>query len=312
MPALLSTLLSILALLLFCLAPVSPALAAVECFVSIPPQAQLLERVGGELIKVRVMLPPGASPHTFEPTPKQVSALAQARVYFSVGLPFERRLLRKAQQANPGLKVVDASQGIALRALSAEEMEAEEAEHGHGHGHGHGHSHKADKAGQHQGQPDPHFWLSPRLALVMAANQARSLSSLDAANAQRYETNLAALRADLENLDARLASLLAPLRGKEFLVYHPAFGYLGDAYGLKQVPVEVEGKEPGPKSMARVIDLARARGIKVVFVQPQFPSSGAAQVAQAIGGAVVAIDPLARDYIANLERMGQEIEKALK
>jgi zinc transport system substrate-binding protein len=279
------------------------ALAAVECFVSIPPQAFLLESIGGQEVRARVMVPPGASPHTFEPSPKQVASLSQARVYFAVGLPFERRLLPRIKTGQGGPRVVDTSNGVALRSFTEDEAEADEA--------GHGHGHEKDHASA-EVMPDPHFWLSPRLAKIMAANMAEALGSLEPGRTAEFQANLERLNLRLDEADRHLARALAPFKGKEFLVYHPAFGYLGDAYGLKQVTVEVEGKEPGPKSLARIIDLAKARGIKVVFVQPQFPLAGARQVALAIGGVVVPMDPLARDYLANLERMAQELEKALR
>lgn len=284
------------------------ALAAVECFVSIPPQAFLLESIGGQEVRTRVMVPPGASPHTFEPSPKQVASLSQARVYFAVGLPFERRLLPRIKTGQGGPRVVDTSAGVALRSLTPEEAEADEAEHEQGHRH----KKKAHGPEHEEVMPDPHFWLNPRLAKIMAANMAEALRSLEPGRTAEFQANLERLNLRLDEADRHLARALAPFKGKEFLVYHPAFGYLGDAYGLKQVTVEVEGKEPGPKSLARIIDLAKARGIKVVFVQPQFPLAGARQVALAIGGTVVPMDPLARDYLANLERMAQELEKALR
>jgi zinc transport system substrate-binding protein len=170
-----------------------------------------------------------------------------------------------------------------------------------------------ERAGEHRrrGEPDPHIWLSPRLAKIIAANLARALEKLDPAHAAVYRRNLAALDHDLDRVDARLAKALAPLKGREFLVFHPAFGYFGDAYGLKQIPVRIEGKRPGPKSLARVIQLARDRHIRVIFVQSQFPPKAAQRIAQAIGGVATVMDPLARDYLANLERMASELEKAL-
>jgi zinc transport system substrate-binding protein len=146
----------------------------------------------------------------------------------------------------------------------------------------------------------------------MAANLAQGLAAADPARASQYQASLERLDEDIVTLDRRLAAVLAPLKGREFLVYHPAVGYLGDAYGLRQVPVEIEGNEPGPKRLARLIDTARLRGARVVFVQPQFPAGSARRLAEAIGGAVVALDPLARDWAANLERLAREIEAGLK
>jgi len=133
----------------------------------------------------------------------------------------------------------------------------------------------------------------------------------DPRHAAAYERNLKALQADLDEVDARIAEALAPLKGRKFFVFHPAFGYFADAYGLKQVPVEIEGKSPGPRRLAALIEKARREGVKVIFVQPQFSPRGAQAVAEAIGGVVVPMDPLARDYLKNLEHIAQQIKKAL-
>jgi zinc transport system substrate-binding protein len=272
-----------------------PAAAApLRAWVSIPPQAYLAQRIGGRLVDVGILVPPGAEPHTFEPTPKQVASLAKARVFFAIGFPFEQRLLTKLKAANPDLLVVDTRRGVPLRAMS----EAEEHD-------GREHHHEA-------GEPDVHVWLSPRLAKLISANICSGLQEVDPAHAADYERNLKALQADLDRLDARLAKALAPLKGKEFLVYHPAFGYFADAYGLKQVPVEMEGKEPSARQLAKLIDLAKRQGIKVVFVEPQFPRLSAERVAQAIGGVVVPLDPLAQDYIQNLEEIAARLQAALE
>jgi zinc transport system substrate-binding protein len=296
----LSRLLAGLLLAVVLLAP-GAALAQTRCFVGIPPLAWFVERLAGPLAQAQIVAPPGASPHTFEPTPKQVAALGQGQVYFSLRLPFEEKIMPKVLAANPGLRLVDLTQGMAFRQLSEEEAEADEAGHGHDRSHDQGH-----------GQADPHVWLSPAQARIMAANLAGGLAAADPAQAGQYQANLARLEEEIAALDRRLAAVLGPLKGREFLVYHPAFGYLGEAYGLKQVPVEIQGKEPGPKRLARLIETARKRGARVIFVQPQFPAGSARRLAEAIGGAVVPLDPLARDWAANLERLAREIETGLK
>jgi zinc transport system substrate-binding protein len=253
------------------------------------------------------MAPPGASPHTFEPTPKQLVALGQAQVYFTLNLLFEKNTLPKALAVNPGLKVINVTQGMSLRRLSEDEEKAEKAGHGHDKGKGHCNGHAKEED---HGQADPHVWLSPAQAGVMAANIAQGLADVDPVHAGSYEAGLKRLQTEIAELDRRLGAVLAPLKGREFLVYHPAFGYLGDAYGLRQVPVEVGGKEPGAKRLARLIEEARRRGTRVVFVQAQ--SASANRLAEAIGGAVVTLDPLARDWAANLERLAREIKAGVK
>ncbi len=268
----------------------------IEVFVSIPPQAAFVERVGGEHVRVGVLVPPGQSPHTFEPTPKQMAQLAGARVFFAIGLPLETRLLEKARAANPGLRVVDTRQGVPLRRMTADEAGPADE---------HGHDHAA-------GEPDPHTWLNPRYAKIQAATICRTLQEMDPTRKDEYRKNLEAFQADLDAVDARIAKALAPVKGKELLVFHPAFGYFAEAYGLRQVAVEVEGKEPNARALAALIERAKAGGARVIFVQPQFSPKTAEAVARAIGGVVVPMDALARDYLGNLEEMAAKVLRALR
>ncbi len=277
-------------LLLMALAAPAAAAPPLTVAVSIPPQAFFVERIGGPYVKPLVVLPPGASPATYEVSPRQLAALGAARLYLSIGVPFERAFLPRLAAKLPRLKIVSMAAGIKLRRL--------EGRHQSGHGH-------------EAGAPDPHVWLSPRLARVLAANTARALSELDPAHAKAFGANLAKLEAELDELDAELARRLAPLKGRVFLVFHPAYGYFADAYGLKQEAVELEGKGPGPRRLAGLIDQAKAKGVKVIFVQPQFSPASAAALARAIGGVVVPLDPLSRDYLANLRAMAQKVAQNL-
>jgi zinc transport system substrate-binding protein len=264
--------------------------------VAILPMKYFVERVGGNLVDVTVLVGPGQEPHTYEPTMKQMSALEDARLYFTLGLPFEQRLVDKLKATARQLTVVDVRQGLPLRRLTPQEV-------GSGGG---------GEPGERAGEPDPHVWLNPRLVKVIAATIASALTKADPAHAEEYAKNLRAFQADLDRVDAKLTEVLAPLKGKEFLVFHPAFGYFADAYGLVQVAVEVEGKEPSAKQLAELIDTGRQRHVRVVFVQKQFSPRSADAVAQALGAVVVPLDPLAYDYLGNLEVMAGELERGLR
>ncbi len=253
-------------------------------FVSILPQAYFVERVGGSHVEVEVLVGPGQSPATFELTPKQMARLTRADAYFRIGLPFEKRLVGKIQTALSDLRVVDTRQGIKLRTM----------EHEH-----------------HNDGSDPHIWLDPMLVKVQAATVCEELCRLDPVNATEYEENLKAFKADLDEVDARITQALEPLKGRKFYVFHPSYGYFGDAYGLTQVAVEVEGKEPSARRLAALIDQAKEDSVKVIFVQPQFSAKSAEAVAEAIEGVVVPIDPLARDYLKNLEDIAEKITRGL-
>jgi len=276
----------------------SPAAEKVQVFVSILPQVYFVERIGGAYVAASALVGPGQSPHTFEPTPMQMAKLAEARLYLAIGWPFEEQLIAKVKAAGPDLRVVDTRQGIALRRMTPAEAMADE-------------DHDAAAATGAPGEPDPHFWLNPRLAKIMAGTIARTLAEIAPTHAAEFQKNLEGLDADLDRLDAALARALAPLKGKDFFVYHPAFGYFADAYGLRQVPVEIEGKEPTARQIAAVVARAKAEGVRVIFVQPQFSAKSAEAIARTIGGAVVPMDDLARDYFANLNDMAEKVRKAI-
>lgn len=273
----------------------------ITVFVSIEPIAYFVKRVAGPLVNVDVLVGPGQEPHTFEPTPKLVTKLASAQALFKIGFPFEEELVKKAGSTFGNLKIVDLQQGIKLRKMS----EAEEDHECDSDSATHGHSHEA-------GSLDPHTWLDPVLAKIQARTIATSLIELDPDHRAIYEENLKKFETDLDELNSQLKASLAPARGKSFFVFHPAFGYFGDEYGLKQVSVEMEGKEPTARQLSRLIEEAKAQGVKVIFAEPQFPRKIARTLAESIGGAVVLIDDLAPDYLNNLKEVAMSVESALR
>jgi zinc transport system substrate-binding protein len=292
---------------------VLPATAAdkpagkVKAFVSILPSAYFVERVGGPYVEVSVLVGPGQDPHSFEPTPKLVARLADAKVLFKMGFPFEETIIKKMGSTFKNVEVVDLQQGIKLRTMTEEEAEAEEAEHEHGHGHGEAEEHEHEA-----GEMDQHTWLDPQLARIQAQTIADTLIRIDPSHRAQYEENLRAFQADLDAVHEQLKKALTAVKGKSFFVFHPAYGYFGDAYGLKQVPVQIGGKEPTAKQLARLIDLAKEDEVKVIFVQPQFSKKSAETLAKSIGGAVVPLDDLAPDYLKNLQEMAVKLDSALR
>jgi zinc transport system substrate-binding protein len=162
------------------------------------------------------------------------------------------------------------------------------------------------------GSRDPHIWLDPKNGKIIARNVCDTLKEIDPQRADEYEGNLKILNEEMDRVDQEIARVLEPFAEKEFIAFHPAFGYFADAYHLKQVPIEVEGKDPGAQSLGLLIDEAKKRGIRVVFVQPQFSKKSAEAIAREIGGVVVPIDPLAEDYLKNLETIAGEIAHSLR
>ncbi len=276
-------------------------------YASIPPQKYIVERVGGQHVRVGVLLKPGQSMHTYEPTPRQMVELSAAKAYFRIGAPFETQVAEKIGRAVRTLEMVDVNADIPLR------RQTEPCEHeGHeGHEHEGDHDDREGEPGHGHTELDMHTWMSPRLVKNHARNVRKALEKLDPAHRSDYEANLAALEADLDQLDAEIAASLEPLKGRSFLVYHPAFGYFADAYGLRQIAVETGGKQPSPKQLSAMIERAKTAGVKLIFVQPQFSRKGAEIVANAIGGAVLPLDPMEEDYIANLRHVAGEIKRAL-
>lgn len=278
---------------LSCLFAAVPVLGApVRVMTSVLPQQYLADRIGGDRVETAVLVQPGQDPHIFEPTPRQMVFLSESDVFFRTGMEFEGGLMDRLTSVAPDLKVVDLRDGIDLLVSACE---------GHDH---HGHDH-------HEDMPDPHIWTDPAIAGAQAVRIAEVLTSIDPEGADLYRGNLEALRAELVRLEADLREALAPVKGRAFMVYHPAWGYFARTFGLEQVAIEVSGKAPTGRQLVRIIDRARADGIRVIFVQPQFDDRAASRIAKAIGGAVVAIDPLAYDYIANLRTAAEAIRTAL-
>ncbi len=263
--------------------------AKIPVFAGIPPLAWLVQRIGGPWVEVGVLVSPGQNPHVFQPSPRQVLAVKKAALLFKIGMPFESRLVDLLQSRHQRTTVVDATDGIDKLPL-ADECEDEAAA---------------------PGQRDPHVWLAPRNLKIMAANVAAALEKAAPAHAADFRRNRAALDEDLDRLDASLRRALRPFRGQTFYVFHPAFGYFADAYGLRQKAVESEGKSPTPRQLLALIKQARAEGVKIIFLQPQFGGRSAEAVAKSIGGVVVAMDPLAADVIENLDDVAKKIRSAL-
>lgn len=267
-------------------------------FVSIPPQKYFVHQIGGQRLEVQVMVQPGASPATYEPKPRQMAAISRARIYFAIGVPFEKIWLKKIAAANPDMQVVHTDHGIPKIPMATNSIESER----HG---------ERDHQDQH-GEFDPHIWLSPPLVMIQARTILNALVDIDPDHRAVYETNTKVFLSKLAALDAELKKTFAGKQGFQFLVFHPSWGYFARSYGLKQVPIEIEGKDPKPAQLKALIEYAQKKHINVIFVQPQFSSRSAELVAKAIGGRVIFADPLASDWSGNLREVAQKLKTALK
>jgi len=241
--------------------------------VTILPQAEFVEKIGGEKVQVTVMIPPGASPHTYEPTPRQLIEVSKAKIYFQVGsgVDFELAFMSKIVEVNSEMLVVNCSEGIKI-------------------------------VGR-----DPHVWLSPRNAKKIVGNIYNALVQVDPENEDYYRKNLESYIKELDNLDKDIRKILRNVTNRRFMIYHPAWGYFARDYNLTQIPVEKEGKEPTIRGLMALIDQARRLNVKVIFVSPQFDEKKAEIIAESIHGKIVFLDPLAKDYVENLRSAALKI-----
>lgn len=246
--------------------------------VSIAPLKGLVEAIVEEDFPIEVLVPAGASPETFEPTPRQYIAINEATRIFHTGLiDFEQQLLAKIEQPQ---KSVDLSHGIELLAGSCS----------HAHHHGHHHAHGVD----------PHIWTSPRALQQMAATIYEAIHA-DHPDSVRYTQNYAALQEHLAALDQRTAARIAASGVRSFIVYHPALTYYARDYGLIQQAIEQEGKEPSARQLAALIRQARAEGVRTILYQRQFPRSSVETLAADIEAVACEFDPLAEDMVAQID-----------
>lgn len=272
----------------------------VRACVSVPPLAYIVDRIGGQRVESVVLVPPGQNPHVFEVTPKDMAALSRAHIYFTIGMPIEEQVLPKLTAISRRIKIVDIRHGVFLRKME-ESLAGELEEHT---------DEPKGEAEHHHGELDPHVWLNPQLVSTMAQTMCDEIKSLDTEHATEYDARLRQLLEDLNRLDESVREKLASHSGKTFLVFHPAFGYFADAYGLEQLAVEFEGKEPSARQLASIVETARLKNIRTIFVQKQFPSRAAQALAREMGASVVELDPLAYDYIGSIQAMAQSIAES--
>ena len=267
--------------------------------VTIVPQAEFVESVGGDKVDVTVMVPAGASPHTYEPLPSQMKALARAEIYAKVGsgVDFELVWLEKLVSTNKEIVVVDCSAGIQLIQMAGDQNHGDE---------------EPEEDHDNSGAMDPHIWMSPLNAKIMVQNICDGLVQVDPGNRAFYQQNRDAYLQELAELDQDIREGLSGVTNRRFMVYHPSFGYFAREYNLTMLPIEEEGKEPTPAGIVHLIEQAKEDNIKVIFASPQFNPRSAEVIADEIGGSVVLIDSLAGDYIANLRTVLGELVQAME
>ncbi len=261
--------------------------------VSLLPQKYFVEKIGGDRLNVSVMVGAGAEAESYEPKPQQLKTLSDADAYIGIGGTFESVWKQRIIDANPQLAFIDSSVGVQRITMAAH------------------HHHDATESDVHRNENnetglDPHIWLSPRKGKIQAQNIAAALIELDPDHAEVYQQNLDRFLAEIDQLDQEIQAKLSNLTYRKFIVFHPAWGYFAEDYGLEQIPMEVGGQEPSAAELAELIQIAQAENIRIIFAQYQFNSQDAQTIAQEIQGEVVYIDPLAPNWSENLRQVAEQ------
>lgn len=263
--------------------------------VSIPPIKYLVDRISGNELDVNVMVATGACQETYEPTPVQMKDVAKSSIFFGISnLEFEQKWLQNIKANNAKLSYKNLAEGI------YEEPEActhTEAEHEHGHHHSHG-------------GVDPHFWLSPKNYKAMAQAAYNELVRLFPSNKEAYTRNYNALTASIDSVDAAAKSKLINLTNKKFIIYHPALSYFAKDYGMEQISIEKDGKEPDANHIKELVTIAKTNGIKKIFVQKEFDMSIIKSFAGEIGATIEPINTFAYDWVGNMNQIIETLYSA--
>ncbi len=240
--------------------------------VSILPQKYFVDKIAGDKVVVNVMVPPGASPSTYDPTPLQLQQLNKSLAYFRIGhIGFEEAWMNNISQINPTMKIYDLSDGVEFHSSS----------------HYHNDLHSS---------VDPHFWLSPKQVKTLIMNIYNAMVELVPGDSLFYFNNFRRFSKKLDSLDRAFEMKLSQIENRHFIIYHPALTYFANDYGLMQHEIELEGKSPTPLYLKQIIDIARRENIKIIFIQKEFDAENARKIADEIGGKIVQINPLDEDW----------------
>jgi zinc transport system substrate-binding protein len=260
--------------------------------VSIAPYRYFVESIAGDDYSVNIMVPAGSDPHIYEPAPNQITALRKSAAYISNGyLGFEMAWLARLYEVNGKMKKLDLGKSI-------NPIESDHHDHEGPHNHSEG--------------ADPHYWVSPKCAAQMAESVRDFLKELNPSGSERYHGNCNLLLEKINELDRKAEEYFSGYSGSSFMIYHPNLAYLARDYGLKEIAVESEGKEPSPSGMKELIDLARKENLKTIFVQREYDRRNALAIAAETGASIVIIDPLSADWYQSTSDILEALHKSLK
>lgn len=247
--------------------------------VTIEPQRYFAEQLADTLFRIECMVPAGTSPETYDPTPAQMANLARSKAYFCIGyIGFEEVWIDRLKQNYPQIRFFDNSNGISLIT---------------------GHFH--------DGGVDPHIWSSPKIVRLIVHNMYSSLVKIDPANESRYAANLQSLLEQIDLIDEQITQILDNSSQKAFIIYHPALSYFAQDYGLTQYSIEADGKEPSPEQLKTLIETAKEKGVKTVFIQQEFDQKNAELVAKETGCRLIVINPLSYNWGKEMLHIAQSL-----
>ncbi len=259
--------------------------------VTIQPQQYFAEQIAGDIFKIHTMVPAGSSPESFDPPASSLVDLTKSKAYFRIGeIGFEKAWMDRLQSQAPAMQVYDNSEGITLIQSS----------HSCSHGHSHDHDH-------HHHSFDPHIWTTPSLADSISANMCEAFCLLAPDSEEQFRANYIRLSKELKSLDDYLHTMLDPLNGQSFVIYHPTLTYFAKEYGLTQYAIENDGKEPSVSHLKELIDKVGQTNAKVIFIQEEFDQKHARTMADALDLEVVQINPLSKDWSGELIKIAKAL-----
>lgn len=285
----------------------SQASDKIKIAVSIVPQSTFVEKVGGEHVEVVTMIPPGASPENYQVSPKDMTSLSDAKLYFAIGVNAENTIVSRLEELNSEIKTISLDKVVAnvYPDRFFEDKHEDESNEEH-----------SNEAEEHEGHShigrDPHIWLSPKRVIVMVESIRDELIAVDAENKALYTENAANYIEELKNVEQEVLDAFTDIENKSFIMYHPAFGYFADDFGLNMVEIEEDGKQASAARIKTVIDFAKVNNIHYIFYQEEFDSQQAETIAHEIGGAAVKVAPLSPDYIQNIKAIAESIKSVEK
>ncbi|MCK4672280.1 MAG: zinc ABC transporter substrate-binding protein, partial [Candidatus Aegiribacteria sp.] len=249
-------------------------------------------------VNIIVVVPPGANPATYEPSPSDMRNISQTDVWFTIGVGFERAWIPRFAGSNPDMTIINTVRDIDRLPIDRYSIPEEIAS---------SNTHGDNEHDHTDGWEDPHVWLSPELVRKQVAAIAECLSYLDPETETRYRANAENFILEIDSLQNSIHAMLDPMRGSCFMVFHPAWGYFADEFNLVQIPVEESGNDPSPGEMSRLVDFAKDQNVQAIFVSPQFSTSSAEAIASEVNARIIYIDPLAENWNANLIHVAEEL-----